>query len=201
MTSKVRKLSGLKADGTPNAYWRRFKERLATFDQTPLDEWGEEQILGYLLKRLSDHYKIEFALSYQGAPTKSPEMYCVRRMMYFVGSQKGWIIKDYIDWVFDTIIAPQKTKVDTLAFFFTKKICQRYRGVFAERQKITRSTELPPNYKKEAEDANLFINTYGELAFAKMALDADPERQDIKNLFVHLEDLGFSTAILERLDE
>jgi hypothetical protein len=46
------------------------------------------------------------------------------------------------------------------------------------------------------------INTYGELAFIKMALDQAPNsesRQKYKRLLLHLKSLGFEESQLEGL--
>lgn len=204
LTKNIRKVSGLKSDGTPNAYWRRFKERLTNFESIPINEWAEEEMLGYLLKRFNDHYGIEFSLSYSGPPSKCPEMYCIRRIMENVGTKKGWIMKEYIDWVFDSIIIPQKTKVESLGYFFNQKICNRFKGVFRERQKITRSTALPNDFIIAAQNNGFDIQCYGDLAFMKMAVDNDPNRTDaftIRTLLQQLESMGFNTAILNSLED
>lgn len=201
---KVRQPSGLKNDGTPNAYWRRFSERVYNFENVPLSDWKEEEVLGYLLKRYRDCYDIDFSLSYSGPPTKSPEMYCVRRMMTTVGTEKGWILKQYIDWVFDTIIIPQKTKIQGLAFFFTQRICNQFKVLFRKNNRITRTTELPTPYVNIAVELGLSVCTYGDLAFAKMALDQSPDRDDLSSysaLFNKLKGVGFDSAILNGLNE
>ena len=198
---KVRKPSGLKVDGSPNSHWRKFAERLDNFEQVPLEDWKHEEILGYLLKRYRDHFKINFSLSYSGAPGKCGEMYCVNRMLNAIGTEKGWISKQYIDYVYDKIIIPQKVQVDSLGFFFTKKLCDQFRANFAKSQEITRSTELPPEYKGIADKLGVSVATYGDLAFARMALN-DTNRDDLKEysqLFVELEALGFYQRVLDSL--
>lgn len=204
LVKNIRKVSGLKADGAPNAYWRRFEERLENFESIQISDWKEEEILGYLLKRFRDHYGINFSLSYTGPPSKCPEMYCIRRTMKTIGTQKGWIMKDYIDWVFDTIIIPQRAKIESLGYFFTQKICNRFKASFQERQKVTRSTVLPPDYVSIAQESEMFLQTYGDLAFAKMAIDNDPSREDaqsIRALFAQLESMGFNPVVLDYLEE
>jgi hypothetical protein len=208
----VRQPSGLKADGTPNAYWRRFEKRLQEFEDVPLEEWKEEQVLGYLLKRYRENYGIDFSLSYSNPPTKCPEMYCVRRMLTAIGAYDGsapnkikaHVIKQYIDWVFDTIISPQKTQIKNLAYFFTQNICNQFKAVYKKNKTITRSTELPGNYLDAAIALDVNVRTYGDLAFAKMAIDQAPDRDDLSSytqLFSRLRDIGFDDSILTRLEE
>jgi len=201
---KVKQPSGLKKDGTPNAYWRRFEKRLTEFENVPIDQWKPEEVLAYLLKRYGDHYQIDFSLSYYGPPTKCPEIYCVRRMMTVVGTEEGPIIKQYIDWVFDTIIIPKKTKVTSLAFFFTYDICRKFKVHFHKINNITKTTELPDRYRevvKELEFDSL-INTYGDLAFVKMALDNDPITHAHYGLmFEKLHNVGLNVVMLKHLED
>lgn len=200
----VNKPSGMKMDGTPNVYWRRFEERLKTFESIPVEEWKEEQVLAYLLKRYREHYGIDFSLSYSRPPTKCPEMYCIRRITTTLGTIKGPALKQYIDWVFDTIIKPQRTQVTTLAFFFTPGICNQFKAKYKKNNKITRSTELPSNYLDAAIALDVSVRTYGDLAFAKMAVDQAPERDDLLSytkLFSKLRDIGFDDSILLGLEE
>lgn len=53
---KVKKPSGLKKDGTPNASWRKFKERLDAYTSVPVKNWTADQALGHLFKRYTDHF-------------------------------------------------------------------------------------------------------------------------------------------------
>ena len=68
--------------------------------------------------------------------------------------------------------------------------------------KVEKSTPLPPEYKQVADTLDIPVYTYGDLAFAKMALEADPDsesRAPYKILFNSLNVLGFNLSILERL--
>lgn len=195
---KVKKPSGLKADGTPNLHWQKFEERLKSIDTVPLENWKEEEALGYLLKKYKEHYKIDFALSYSGAPGKSGEMYCVRRIFTAIGTQKAWIVKNYIDWVFEKIITPQNVPVKSLAYFFTHSLCEQYRTIFRKRLVITRTTELPPDYLAVINKLNIRCQTYGDLAFIKLSVDQNPD-SPYRNLFDELNEVGFDSNILQTL--
>lgn len=201
----IRKPSGLKKDGTPNIHWINFEKKLRNFEQVPLQDWTEVEILGYLFKRYSDHYDMDFTLSYSGPPTKCSEMYCIRRMLTTIGTQKGWIAKDYIDWVFNTQIIPKKVNITSLGFFFTRKFCQQFRRIFREKNKISRTTVLPPDYISLVHNLNLdHIETYGDLAFAQMAIKNEPDRDDTETysrLFQQLNDLGLNEEILNNLED
>jgi len=201
---KIRKPSGLKNNGCPNVPWRKFKERIDNYANVPLEEWGDEEILGHIAKRYKDHYGIEFGLSYSGPPSKCGEMFLIRRMKYKLGTEKGHILKDYINWVFDKILIPQKMTLSSLAFFFTEKIVQQYRSEFKKRNTITKSTELPNDYIITAENLDLKINTYGDLIFVKMALENNPEREDFdiyQKFLTEIKHKGFDEQVLNGMDE
>lgn len=197
----VNKPSGLKTDGTPNIHWQRFSDKVKLFASKSPSEWSEEEILGYLLDRYSKHFEIEWSLSYSGPPTKCPEMYIIRRMLTTVGTQKGTIAKQYIDWVFDNEIIPKKKQISSLAYFFNVGLCNQFKANFRKATTITRTTELPHSYINSAISLGITVSTYGDLAFAKQAIDCNPEdslNQYIE-LFSVLERDGFDKEILNQL--
>lgn len=197
----VNKPSGLKTDGTPNVHWERFTERLKSFSFKSPTEWSEEDILGYLLDRYSKCFGMEWSLSYSGPPTKCPEMYIIRRMLTTVGTQKGTIAKQYIDWVFDSEIIPKKKQITSIAYFFNVGLCNQFKANFKKASTITRTTELPNEYVNHAASLGLTVFTYGDLAFAKQAIDCNPDESlnQYVELFSRLEQDGFDKEILNQL--
>jgi hypothetical protein len=194
---------GIKIDGCPNAYWRRFKQRLDNYDSADPETWTNEHILGHILKRYRDFYGVDFTLSYSGAPSKCTEMYCVKRMMVALGDEDGFLAKQYIDWVFDKAIQPKDTNIRSIGFFFTGSLIYRFKTAYRKLTKITRSTQLPPQYESLAVGLELTVSTYGDLAFAKMAMENDPENDEYTpyfNLFTKLKEAGFDTGLLDNLE-
>lgn len=197
------KLSGLNADGSPNAYWRRFKERLDKYNETPPKEWTAEHVLGHILKRYKEQMGIDFALSYSGPPTKCKEIYCVKRTLLALGTEDGEFAKNYIDWVFDTIIIPGKVTISSIAYFFTTNFVLKFKAEQRRRSRITRATELPSNIKTVVENLSLDVKTYGDLAFAKVAIEDDPENEELSmyfRLFTDLKTQGFDDTVLNTLE-
>lgn len=196
------KLSGLKEDGLPNAYWRRFKDRLDNYSNIEIVDWKEDQFLGHILKRYKDCMGVDFGLSYSGPPTKCKEIYCVRRMILTLGTEDPVKIKDYIDWIYDTIIIPQKVTISSIAYFFTTNFILKFKQDSRKKNRITRVTILPENYKNIVLELDLDVNTYGDLAFAKIAMDNDPgnEAYDVYGeLFGKLKNVGFDESVLGTL--
>lgn len=199
----VKKPSGIRLDGKPNVSWKKFEERLKSYDQVLVEDWGPEEVLGHIAKRYKDYALIDFGLSYSGPPSKCGEMFLVRRMMYKIGTEKGAILKEYVDWVYDKVIIPQKISITSLAFFFTEKVVSQFKAQFRKSKKITKSTELPNDYVNAAIGLELSINTYGDLAFIKMALSDDPEREDFdvyRTFFDEIKRKGFDEEILLNME-
>jgi hypothetical protein len=197
------KLSGLTADGTPNAYWRRFKERLEAYEDTPVADWKEEHMLGHILKRYKDVMEVDFALSYSGPPTKCKEIYCIRRTILALGADDGPTVKQYIDWVFDTKILPQKMTISSIAFFFTTNLVLTFKKEMRRQNRVSRASELPEAYRNVVAALSLDVKTYGDLAFAKVALEDDPNNEDLKaysDLFGKLKENGFDESVLKSLE-
>ena len=197
------KLSGLKADGTPNAHWEKFINRLNTYSDTPLQDWKTEHLLGHILKRHRDYLQMDFALSYSGPPTKCREIYCLQRAILALGIEDPKIIKQYIDWVFDTAIIPGKVILSSIAYFFTPNLIFSFKSELKKKNRITRATELPEDIKNVVSNLSLDVKTYGDLAFAKVAIEDDPKNTDLDiyfRLFLDLKEAGFDDSILQVLE-
>lgn len=202
---KATKLSGLKNDGLPNAYWRRFKQRLDKYDETPPANWKDEHALGHILKRYKDQVGVDFSLSHSGPPTKSKEIYCIRRMILALGTEDGQVIKNYIDWLFDTIVIPKNITISSIAFFFTADFIFKFKQKLRRNNKITRTTQLPVQYCQLLTNLNITdISTYGDLAFAKLAIDQDPDNIEYAiyiEMFNKLSGVGLDIDQLKSLKD
>jgi len=201
--TKVRKIKGLKEDGTISLPWKKFKSRLDFYADTPVAEWDEYHFLGHILKRYKDYMGAEYSLSYSGAPSKCGEMYCVKRMLLALGVSEKQVVAEYIDFVYDKYIIPGKVSVTSIAYFFTTNFIFEFKKRFRKESKITRSTQLSPEYKGVISNLNLDVCTYGDLAFARVALENDPNSTDLEvyvRMFDELKKIGFDDSVLGRLD-
>lgn len=203
----VKKSTGLKLDGTPNASWLKFQDRLNNYFKMPIKEWGTEQFLGHIFKRYEDHYKVSHKLSYTGTPKRCQEMYCTNKMVLELCPKTldPEMVKSFIDYVFDSIIIPQKKNITSLGLFFTVKIIKDFKDKYKKMKVITRSTELPTKILGMVQDAGLedSIITYGDLAFAKKATDENKNNDSYKTyyeLFEMLEDAGFNFETLNSIE-
>jgi hypothetical protein len=198
---EIGKLSGLNVNGEIKLPWRKFKERLDKYDIIPVNEWKAEQALGHILSRFKKLYGFEYALSYSGAPCRCSEIYQTKRMITALGTEDYQVVKDYIDWVYDKKIIPDKITIISVGFFFTGHLIQKFKSVYRKLRKISRTTQLPSTIGVLVSELSISALTYGDLAFAKMAVDNSPEDYpEYKLLFQRLKDSGFDTTILDTLE-
>ena len=70
-----------------------------------------------------------------------------------------------------------------------------------EKEKVKRSTKLPDDYINLANSLGIDdIETYGDLAFVKIACDQNAE-SSYKRFFDNLEVMGFEKKVLEEINE
>jgi hypothetical protein len=200
------KTSGLKQDGTPNASWVKFIDRMSLHKALPLAEWRADQLLGYIFSRYEDHYGLKWALSFSGPPSKCSETFCIQRTCNNLGTNDISFVKNYVDWIFDTILIPKKVNLKSLGYFFTSSLCIEYRTTLLKSYKLSKAKELPSKLLEKAKEFEVSINTYGDLAFAKLAVDQfskDEVPEDYlpyKNLFNWLDKERFDYSVLSRLE-
>jgi len=182
--------------------WQKFFKRFNEIETLPVSEWKHLHLVAYLAKRYKEHYKKNFSFSVKGAPSKSTEIYMMKRMIATLGTTNNKVIKAYIDWVFDKKIIPLNKKIRSIGFFANTSYANEFKIHWADSQKIKRSTSLPQEYLKVATDLDVPVATFGDLAFAKQALDANPDSEDIviyKKLFHELYRYGFEFEMLKDL--
>lgn len=190
-------------DIKPSKHWQNFHHKLGMFERFSPNQWTEIQLLGYILDRYKKLYGREYSIAMKGAPGKCSEMFFVRNMIRTIGTSDMNIIKEYVDWVYDKKIIPENKKIKTFSYFMMAGLVNEFQFDKTENEIIKRSTELPINYKEIANNLNVSVNTYGDLAFVKMAYDK--AKGDLNNTYVQffsrLEGNGFNIEILERLAE
>ena len=182
--------------------WQKFLAKFDEIESLRTSQWKEVHFLGYICARYKTLYGKSFALSYKGAPSKCPEMYLVRKMIAMLGTSNPHTIKAYIDWAFEKKIIPNGVRFKGIGFFTTPNFGNEFHLEREKKSKIEKTTELPEEYKQAATTLNLYVCTYGDLAFIKMALDQDPSseaRAPYRTLFHDLMALGFEPAVLKDL--
>jgi hypothetical protein len=183
--------------------WHTFFGKFKDIEDLKPAQWKQVHLLAHIDKRFRDHYNKNFSYVYNKTPSKCTEMFMVKRMCAMLSTTDMSIAKDYIDWVFDKKIIPQKKKIRTLAFFCVAGLGNEYYMYKRQESEITRDKPLPESYKKVASNCTLpvdvSIETYGHLAFMLMAYKGSrgESKQQYELFFNKLRDLGFKEDIIK----
>ena len=111
-------------------------------------------------------------------------------------------IREYIDWVYDYKIISKKIKIRKISFFLQLGLANEFYLYRDEKNKISKATELPSEYQSIANKFDLPVYTYGDLAFAKQALDQSPDIDCYmlyQKMFNELYSIGFEVDVLREL--
>lgn len=185
-----------------NAHWRKFFNKFEEINDPNLkvSKWKEVHVLAHICKRYKDLYKRKFSVTIKGAPSKSPDIYVIKRMIAYLNTTNMNVVKQYVDWVFDTKIIPKKTVFRKVGYFLTEGFANEFNHERLKEKEITRTTELPPGYVSIANDLGIKVKNYGDLAFIKMANDRNLDKTSSKYvLLMNLEMLGLNLDKLKEL--
>lgn len=112
------------------------------------DNWNDKKnhltiLLGYFCARYKDYYQIDYTLSLnEKGLFRGPEINVLRRVYSMLNSDP-WIVKDYIDYVFQVKIHKRKKRVTSLSFLAVVDIIQEFKFAVKQSEKVDRSTKLP----------------------------------------------------------
>lgn len=188
-----------------NAYWRKFFKKFEEIDDPNMkpSQWKEVHVLAYICKRYEQQYGRKFSVTIKGAPTRSPDMYVVKRIIASLNTTNMRTVKEYIDWVFDKKIIPKKTHFRKVGYFLTEGFANEFfHEKMNKKSGFKRSSGLPAAYIKIAEDLGINISTYGDLAFLQMAVERKPDDTDNPRyvLLANLELLGLNLNALKEME-
>ena len=182
--------------------WQKFFKKFAQVDELPNSEWKPVHQLAHFSRRYRDHFSKRFSFSVRGAPSKCAEVYMIKRISAMLGTTNQRIIRNYVDWVFDNKIIKGNKKIRALGFLANAQFCNEFHLAMVAAQKIGRATELPSEYIVVVDRLDVPANTFGDLAFAKNAMDNDPMHESVKvyhQLFRELYKVGFEFEMIKDL--
>lgn len=180
--------------------WQKFFDKLNEFEDLKVSQWKDVHVLGYILKRYKDLHDKEYSITVKNAPSKCPDMVIVRRIFATLNTTNMKTIKDYIDWVYDTKVAPKKMKFRTIGFFLTTGFANEFLNWRdSAKNSFSRASELPSDYLSIASSLGVHASTYGDLAFIQMAVEANDDKSS--NNFVLLKNLEVLGLDLDKLKE
>jgi len=182
--------------------WRKFFAKHAEIKSLKPFEWKEVHQVAYFAERYENHFGCRYAWSMTGAPSRCTEILLMRKVYGMLGTTSSGLIKSYIDWMFDSVIIPKKIRIRTIGYLLTPGLGNDFQSWRKIKKIVNRETTLPKMYQDIAERLDVSVNTYGELAFIKNALDQGPiseERLPYKKLIDQLYILGLEPEILSHL--
>ena len=186
-----------------NVYWKKFFKKFEEIDDESLkvSKWKEVHMLAYICKRYEILFGRKFAIDMKGAPSKSSDIFVIKKLIASLNTTNMRSIKEYVDWVFDNKIIPKRSHFRKIGFFLTNDFINEFAYAVKKNNKITRSKELPPAYITIAQDLGIDVNTYGDLAFLQMAIEKNKEKDTPRYILLsNLELLGLDLKELMEME-
>jgi len=189
----------LELTGFPNDKYRKFFEKFAEIETLNVSEWKTVHILAYFCKKYQEQYNVKYVLKFNSpSPQKCFEVFQVKRLAMLLSSRPN-ILKEYIDWVYDTKVVKAKRRLTSISFMTIDGVVNEYKMnvLLADKKNLNvdRSTAFPEKFKVVFQEVGITVSTYGDLAF----LSQMEQTTDITNSFEKLESLGFDKDILNRI--
>jgi hypothetical protein len=182
-----------------NEKYEKFFASFKEADTLPIHDWKASHILAYFCKKYYEHYNTPYQFKYNNpSPVKSFEIFHIKKLTQSL-SKDPKIIKDYIDYIFNTKVKSAKRKLTSISFMVHENVVNPYKMKFLFNTKTDRSTVLPDHIKKYIIDSGFQdIITYGDFAFFHLA---SKNKNDLryKSLLLGLIGLGFNPSILETI--
>lgn len=183
----------------PNEKYRQFFSKFAEIETLKMEEWKPVHILAYFCKKYQEQYNTKYQFKFNSpSPLKCFEVFQIKRLAMLLSSNPT-ILKEYIDWIYQTKVVQAKRKLTSISFMTHEGLVQDYKmNVLLKGKKnlnVDRSTQLPEKYREIFQNIGIFITTYGELTF----LSHMAQTSEISDAFLKIEELGFDKEILERI--
>lgn len=180
--------------------WQKFFQKFEEAETIKASTWKEVHALGYICNRFEKLHEQKFAVTIKNAPTKSPDIYMVKRVMAMLNTTDMRVMKEYIDWVYDNRIVPKKVHFKKIGYFATSEFVNDFLFQRKKAKQISRTMEVPENYKEIASQFGIDINTYGDLAFLKLSVDRGSDKTGTHSVLLgNLEALGLDINQLKEL--
>ena len=164
-------------------------------------QWKVAHILGYFCKRYKEVLGSDYHWKFNNpSPTKCFEVWQINTLAAKL-SQNPKILKDYIDWSFDTLVKGKNYRPRSISFITREEVVIPYKmNVLLAGQKslnVDRSTMLPAPYRDILKNtANFTISTYGDLAFLSQM---DPMPDNVIKALDEMTDQGYDREVLKRI--
>jgi hypothetical protein len=201
MTKEKIEETGGELTTVPNDKYRKFFDKFKEIETLDVSQWKTAHIIAYFCKRYKETYNMDYAWKFNNpSPTKCFEVWQANTLAAKL-SQNPKILRDYIDWVYQTYVPRTKARFRSISFITKDETVNDYKmNVLLAGQKnlhVDRSTPLPANYADILREvANLNLSSYGELAFVSQM---DPMPDNVAQAMEKLIDIGFDKEVLKRI--
>lgn len=185
----------------PNDKYKKFFEKFAEIETLDMAQWKVVHILAYFCKKYKEVLGTDYSWKFNNpSPTKCFEVWQTNTLAAKL-SKNPKILKDYIDWAFETQVKNTKYRPRSISFLTKEELVIPYKmNVLLAGQKnlnVDRSTQLPATYRDILRNvADLTINTYGDLAFVSQM---DPMPDNITAALDKMIESGFDKEVLKRI--
>lgn len=186
----------------PSKHWENFFSKFAEIDTLPSEQWQATHLIAYFCKRYQEYYQIKYSFKFNSlAPSKSYELVQFRKLGQML-STNSIIIKEYLDWFFQTQIIFRKKRITSMAFLCDANIVNQFKFkkmAMGSIITIERTTTLPINYQKIVSNLGYDYTSYGQLSFHyKITNNGNGSEKD-KELLDQLTANGLDLKILEKV--
>lgn len=190
---------GLLTDA-PNDKYKKFFDKFKDNDKLNIEEWKPVNLIGFFAKKYYDTYKVKYKFKFNSpSPSKCFEVFQIKKLASMLSSDPK-ILKNYIDWVFETKVVKAKRRLTSISFMTIDDIVNDYKFNILLKQNhnntITRSTLLPIVYQNIFKEVGFAISNYGDLAFLNKMND---KPNNLLLAFESAECQGLDLSILDKV--
>lgn len=183
----------------PNEKYKKLFDKFPEIETLEVEQWKAAHLLGYFCKRYKETYNVDYHWKFNNPnPNKCFEMWQYNVLCAKLSANPK-ILKDYIDWGYKHLVPKAKRRFTSISFFTKDETLIFYKMNFLLAGKknlnVSRATLLPENYKAIFQEAGIFAESYGDLAFLSQ-MEQTPE---LTQAFEKMEEIGFDKDILGRI--
>lgn len=186
----------------PSIHWKKFFVQFPEIETLDVKDWGAVHILSYFCKKYENHYNVKYSFRFNStAPTKSYEIFQTKKLASMLSASPN-ILKDYIDWFFETKIIAKKRRITSMAFLTDFGVVNEYKFkklLMGKQVSIDRATVIPPNYTVIIQKHGFKFTNYGELSFLKRCIDTGNGSQAHKDMLAELSKEGMDISVLDKV--
>lgn len=183
-------------------HYKKFFDKFPEIETTDIKAWSNTHVIAYFCKRYKAYYGVDYTFRFNStAPGKSYEVFQINKLSSML-SAEPIILKDYIDYFFDTRIIAKKRRITSMAYMTDANVVNDYKFkklLIGKNINIDRTTVIPPNYTSVIRDFGSNVRTYGDLAFVKRCVDNGNGDDKYKAMLVALAKAGLDISSLDRV--